>query len=166
MCLCKLLTRLIIRHQETMISPEIPHETEARIHTDHHPANWQSFWNRWSGNDVEVSSSLFCGTRLSFVSHSVSGYGDFIAFEGCEDFRYAVALSADSIVVTTGSSAAFVLSFLSAFEAGDRVAIGTPGYPCYRNILEALGVTVVRNAFQSTFVFWCVCLLLYIQHLV
>mmetsp|Transcript_19084 Transcript_19084/g.36476 ORF Transcript_19084/g.36476 Transcript_19084/m.36476 type:complete len:403 (+) Transcript_19084:62-1270(+) len=57
--------------------------------------------------------------------------------------RYAVALSADSIVVTTGSSAAFVLSFLSAFEAGDRVAIGTPGYPCYRNILEALGVTVV-----------------------
>ena len=46
-------------------------------------------------------------------------------------------------MVTTGSSAAFVLGFIAAFDAGDRVAIATPGYPCYRNILEALGVEVV-----------------------
>ena len=49
----------------------------------------------------------------------------------------------DAVMVTTGSSAAFVLGFIAAFDAGDRVAIATPGYPCYRNILEALGVEVV-----------------------
>ncbi|HEX7791677.1 MAG TPA: aminotransferase class I/II-fold pyridoxal phosphate-dependent enzyme [Afipia sp.] len=43
------------------------------------------------------------------------------------------------IVITTGSSGAFVLAFLSAFEPGDRVAIASPGYPPYRHILRALG---------------------------
>jgi len=46
-------------------------------------------------------------------------------------------------MVTTGSSAAFVLGFTAMFDHGDRVAIATPGYPAYRNILEALGVEVV-----------------------
>ena len=36
-----------------------------------------------------------------------------------------------------------MLAFIAAFDAGDRVAIAAPGYPCYRNILEALGVCVV-----------------------
>lgn len=44
-----------------------------------------------------------------------------------------------SIVVTTGSSAGFILAFLAAFEPGDRVAIALPGYPPYRHILTALG---------------------------
>jgi aspartate/methionine/tyrosine aminotransferase len=43
------------------------------------------------------------------------------------------------IVVTTGSSAAFMLAFLALFEAGDRVAVPVPGYPPYRHILSALG---------------------------
>ncbi|MES2752320.1 MAG: aminotransferase class I/II-fold pyridoxal phosphate-dependent enzyme [Pseudomonadota bacterium] len=43
------------------------------------------------------------------------------------------------IIITTGSSGAFVLAFLSAFEAGDRVAVTVPGYPPYRHILSALG---------------------------
>jgi aspartate/methionine/tyrosine aminotransferase len=43
------------------------------------------------------------------------------------------------IVVTTGSSAGFILSFLAGFEAGDRVAVALPGYPPYRHILTALG---------------------------
>jgi aspartate/methionine/tyrosine aminotransferase len=43
------------------------------------------------------------------------------------------------IVVTTGSSAGFILAFLAAFEAGDRVATALPGYPPYRHILTALG---------------------------
>jgi len=43
------------------------------------------------------------------------------------------------IVVTTGSSAGFILAFLAAFEAGDRVALALPGYPPYRHILTALG---------------------------
>jgi aspartate/methionine/tyrosine aminotransferase len=47
------------------------------------------------------------------------------------------------IVVTTGSSAGFILAFLAAFEAGDRVAMALPGYPPYRHILSALGCEVV-----------------------
>jgi aspartate/methionine/tyrosine aminotransferase len=43
------------------------------------------------------------------------------------------------IVVTTGSSAGFILAFLAGFEAGDRVAVPLPGYPPYRHILTALG---------------------------
>jgi aspartate/methionine/tyrosine aminotransferase len=43
------------------------------------------------------------------------------------------------IVITTGSSAGFILAFLTAFEAGDRVAVALPGYPPYRHILTALG---------------------------
>ena len=49
----------------------------------------------------------------------------------------------EDVVVTTGSSGAFLLAFLSAFDAGDRVALATPGYPAYRNILTALGCEVV-----------------------
>jgi aspartate/methionine/tyrosine aminotransferase len=43
------------------------------------------------------------------------------------------------IVVTTGSSAGFILAFLAMFEPGDRVAVTVPGYPPYRHILTALG---------------------------
>jgi aspartate/methionine/tyrosine aminotransferase len=47
------------------------------------------------------------------------------------------------IVVTTGSSAGFILAFLAAFEPGDRVAVALPGYPPYRHILNALGCEAV-----------------------
>jgi aspartate/methionine/tyrosine aminotransferase len=43
------------------------------------------------------------------------------------------------VVVTTGSSAGFMLAFLALFEPGDRVAVANPGYPPYRHILSALG---------------------------
>ena len=45
----------------------------------------------------------------------------------------------DRIVITTGSSNAFILAFLTMFEPGDRVAVTLPGYPPYRHILTALG---------------------------
>ena len=47
-------------------------------------------------------------------------------------------------MVTTGSSGGFLLAFLAAFEVGDRVAMARPGYPCYRNVLTALGIEVVE----------------------
>ena len=62
---------------------------------------------------------------------------------------YGVKVGADRVVVTTGSSAAFTLAFLSMFEPGDRVAIANPGYPPYRHILTALGcepVLIETNA--------------------
>jgi aspartate/methionine/tyrosine aminotransferase len=53
---------------------------------------------------------------------------------------YAVEVSPERIVVTTGSSGGFTLAFLSMFAPGDRVAIARPGYPAYRNILKALSL--------------------------
>jgi aspartate/methionine/tyrosine aminotransferase len=52
---------------------------------------------------------------------------------------YGLAVDPARIAVTTGSSAGFILAFLALFAPGDRVAIATPGYPPYRNILSALG---------------------------
>ena len=57
--------------------------------------------------------------------------------------EYGVDVPAGRIVVTTGSSGGFLLAFLALFEPGDRVAISAPGYPAYRNILEALGCVPV-----------------------
>jgi aspartate/methionine/tyrosine aminotransferase len=56
---------------------------------------------------------------------------------------YGVDVPVERICITTGSSAGFQLAFLAAFEAGDRVALASPGYPAYRNILTALGIEVV-----------------------
>ena len=53
--------------------------------------------------------------------------------------RHQIDLDPERVVVTTGSSAAFMLAFLAAFEPGDRVAVAIPGYPPYRHILSALG---------------------------
>jgi aspartate/methionine/tyrosine aminotransferase len=57
---------------------------------------------------------------------------------------YGLDVAAEQVVVTTGSSGGFLLAFLAAFDAGDRVAMARPGYPCYRNILTALGCQVVE----------------------
>ncbi len=56
---------------------------------------------------------------------------------------YGVSVDAEDVVVTTGSSGGFVLSFMAAFDPGDRVALASPGYPAYRNILTGLGVEVI-----------------------
>jgi aspartate/methionine/tyrosine aminotransferase len=52
---------------------------------------------------------------------------------------HGLALDPSRVVVTTGSSGAFVLAFLALFEPGDRVALANPGYPPYRHVLSALG---------------------------
>lgn len=70
--------------------------------------------------------------------------------------RYGLAPEPARIAVTTGSSGAFVLAFLAAFDAGDRVAFAAPGYPAYRNILKALDIEPValpgerESGFQPT----------------
>jgi aspartate/methionine/tyrosine aminotransferase len=57
--------------------------------------------------------------------------------------RHGADIDPGRIVVTTGSSAGFMLAFLTLFEPGDRVAIASPGYPPYRNVLKALGCEAV-----------------------
>jgi len=85
------------------------------------------------------------------VQNGQIGYTDSL---GLTDLRKAIAqhygdaygldVPASRIAVTTGSSAGFNLAFLAMVDAGDRVAITTPGYPAYRNILAALGLEVVE----------------------
>lgn len=53
--------------------------------------------------------------------------------------RYGVAVRPERVVVTAGSSAGFVLAFLALLDAGDVLGLPSPGYPCYRQILKALG---------------------------
>ncbi|MFO1105170.1 MAG: aminotransferase class I/II-fold pyridoxal phosphate-dependent enzyme [Amaricoccus sp.] len=67
---------------------------------------------------------------------------------------YGVDLDPARVVVTSGSSAGFILAFTALFDAGDQVAIGEPGYPSYRNILKSLSLepvglqTTEENRFQ------------------
>ena len=56
---------------------------------------------------------------------------------------YNIDLDPSRVVITAGSSAAFILSFISLFEAGDRVGVTEPGYPSYRQILKSLSINPV-----------------------
>lgn len=60
------------------------------------------------------------------------------------EHRYHQRIDRRRIVVTTGSSGAFIMSFLGAFDAGDKIAMAAPGYPAYRNILLALNLVPVE----------------------
>jgi len=57
--------------------------------------------------------------------------------------RHGIVVPPERIAVTTGSSGAFLLAFLAAFQPGARVGIADPGYPAYRNILTALDMEAV-----------------------
>lgn len=57
---------------------------------------------------------------------------------------YGIDVPARNVAVTTGSSGAFMLLFLAAFNPGDKVALARPGYPAYKNILKALGIDVIE----------------------
>ena len=67
---------------------------------------------------------------------------------------YNIDLNPDRIIVTTGSSGAFILSFAALFDVGDRVGIAAPGYPSYRQILKSQDLipidifTELQNKFQ------------------
>jgi aspartate/methionine/tyrosine aminotransferase len=79
-----------------------------------------------SGGRIDYTSALgMASLRTRIARHYRESYG--------------CAVDAERIVVTTGSSGAFILAFLALFEPGDRVAVTVPGYPPYRHILTALG---------------------------
>ncbi len=58
--------------------------------------------------------------------------------------HYGVSIKPQNIVITAGSSSAFILDFIAAFDAGDRIALTTPTYPAYRNILKSLNIETVE----------------------
>lgn len=67
---------------------------------------------------------------------------------------YGLDLDPGRVVVTAGSSGAFLLAFAALFDAGDRVGVTEPGYPSYRQILKAMSLapvgvaTSARNRYQ------------------
>jgi aspartate/methionine/tyrosine aminotransferase len=69
---------------------------------------------------------------------------------------YGTIVDPDAVMLTVGASGAFVAAFMAAFDPGDRVVVPSPGYPCYRNALEVLGVevvdlpTTIETRFQPT----------------
>ncbi len=69
---------------------------------------------------------------------------------------YNLELNPDRVIVTSGSSGAFLLAFTSLFDKGSKVGIGAPGYPSYRQILKALDIepiiiqTTSEDKFQIT----------------
>jgi aspartate/methionine/tyrosine aminotransferase len=58
-----------------------------------------------------------------------------------EDYsrRSGVAVAADRVLVTSGTSPAMLLVFLLLVERGDEVIIPTPHYPCYPGFVQACG---------------------------
>ena len=62
---------------------------------------------------------------------------------------YGLTLDPARVVVTPGSSGAFILAFSALFDAGQRVGIGAPGYPSYRQILKALDLQPVMLETQA-----------------
>ena len=76
--------------------------------------------------------------RIDYTSAlGIASLRERIARHYCDAYRCHVDPA--RIVITTGSSGAFILAFLAMFEPGDRVAVTVPGYPPYRHILTALG---------------------------
>jgi aspartate/methionine/tyrosine aminotransferase len=69
---------------------------------------------------------------------------------------YGLDLDPARVVITSGSSGAFLLAFTALFDAGDKVGLGAPGYPSYRQILKGLSIepvsipTEVQNRYQPT----------------
>lgn len=59
------------------------------------------------------------------------------------DRWYGISLDPARVIITPGSSGGFILAFSALFDAGDRVALGEPGYPSYRQILRAMSLEPV-----------------------
>ena len=85
------------------------------------------------------------------VNETVLGYTDALGRAATREAisqhyrdQYGLAVDPGRIVVTTGSSAGFSLAFLTLAEAGGRIAITSPGYPAYRNIIRALSMDCVE----------------------
>ena len=80
--------------------------------------------------------------RRKIKQHYIDKYGSKTENEASSDGIGLQIPEPSQIVVTTGSSGAFLLAFTACFDPKDTVAIASSGYPCYRNILQALGCSI------------------------
>jgi len=91
---------------------------------------------------IEATKEVLSRDRLGYTdAFGLPALRERIAVHYADVHDLSVDVS--QIVATTGSSGGFILSFLAAFDPGDRVAVASPGYPAYRNTLSALGIDVI-----------------------
>ncbi|WP_207345673.1 aminotransferase class I/II-fold pyridoxal phosphate-dependent enzyme [Arthrobacter sp. E3] len=96
-----------------------------------------------SGVSARAAELHASGTALTYTP--ALGLADLRqAIAGHYKRWYGIDVPARNVAVTTGSSGAFMLVFLAAFNPGDKVALARPGYPAYKNILKALGIDVIE----------------------
>ena len=104
---------------------------------------------------LDAAQAALAGAKIGYTeAHGVTPLRERIAAFYGE--RYGFTPPLERIVVTTGGSAGIILAFLAAYDVGDRVALANPGYPAYRNTLQALGLepvllpTTAETRFQPT----------------
>ncbi|SDO46456.1 Aspartate/methionine/tyrosine aminotransferase [Nakamurella panacisegetis] len=107
-------------------------------------------FNLTAGQPSTPAPAPVLAAARTALEHQVLGYTETpgiaplrAAIAGHYRVRYGLDVDPADVFVTTGSSGAFLLAFLAAFDVGDRVGLARPGYPAYRNILQALGCEVV-----------------------
>ena len=97
------------------------------------------------------------------IEHQILGYTEsdgipVLRAAIAEHYRsaYDVDVTPQDVLVTNGSSGGFSTVLLAAFEPGARIAMTRPGYPAYRNTVQALGCMPVdlvcgpQTRFQPT----------------
>lgn len=89
-----------------------------------------------------VARQLAAGDPLGYTN-APGHYGLRRALAARYGTLHGIDVSPDDVMVVGGASAGFTLAFLAAFDPGDRVGVLEPGYPCYRNVLLALGMVPV-----------------------
>ncbi|HEY8717160.1 pyridoxal phosphate-dependent aminotransferase [Pengzhenrongella sp.] len=111
----------------------------------------QSVLNLCAGEPSTGASDVVRDLAAKLLAEGDLGYTESLgapvlrrAIAGHYKRWYGLDIDPARVAVTTGSSGAFLLAFLAAFDAGDRVALARPGYPAYKNILTALGCEVVE----------------------
>jgi len=111
----------------------------------------QSVLNLCAGEPATGASDVVRDRAARLLAEGDLGYTESLGApalrrEIAEHYQrwYGVSVDPARVAVTTGSSGAFMLAFLAAFDVGDRVALARPGYPAYKNILTALGCEVVE----------------------
>lgn len=72
-----------------------------------------------------------------------------IRIAGLYKERYQLCIDPERVIVTSGSSAGFILSFLAFFDAGEKILVGEPGYPSYQNIMKSLDL--IPDVFSTSF---------------
>ena len=102
------------------------------------------------GEPLAIKNKLFNKDVQRLISINLPGY---TPSNGIKELREKISefynsknasVEPDQIFITSGSSGAFVLTFLTCFDPGDNIVIFNPSYPAYRNILKSLNLNVIE----------------------